>query len=420
MRYLFVAIMIFQSISVSASDAQSPSLHNLIEMALKNNQEIKSHEYELKAQESLTTSASGLDSPMIGLSTLDRGAKTQYVTISQKIRFPNKYFMSSHAQKAFAKSSGALLKAVKLRIRSQIASLYYSIYSTQKEIQLTRANIESVKEFARVAEKKYAAGKTSQSDSMKAHFELTQLELEIIRLSQEEEALQDKLRAAMNNSDLKDLKLAEVELVPPDFYESQLRGSEDEIKSLLSSHSPMLQSAGFQLEEATTKWRLAQWEYVPDFQVQYQQRISGDPSDSSIFSVGISIPLWFWNQYSNASAAKSKKISKEYGFNDLSLKLTADVKDLLGKVKTGLKTLTIYKTSLLPQAQGAYNSSRSAYQANRTSFLDLLDSERALYRIKTGYYKSLNQYVMYLSQLESVIGFEVSNLERAQEVNNEK
>ena len=136
--------------------------------------------------------------------------------------------------------------------------------------------------------------------------------------------------------------------------------------------------------------------------------------------MGITIPLWFWNQYSNASAAISKKTAQEYRLNDLTLQLSAEAKDLLGKVKTGLKTLEIYKTSLLPQAQGAYNSSRSAYQANKTSFLDLLDSERSLYRVKTGYYKSLNQYVMYLSQLESLVGYEVSNLGASKGVQNEK
>ena len=113
-------------------------------------------------------------------------------------------------------------------------------------------------------------------------------------------------------------------------------------------------------------------------------------------------------------------MAQEYKVKDTKLKLIADIKDLKGRVSTGVKTLEIYQTSLIPQAQGSYNSSRSAYQADKTSFLDLLDSERSLYRVKTDYYQSLRQYVSALCILERELGFSVSNLDSVSEVKNEK
>lgn len=416
---IMVAIMTL-SLRAHAKDHEFEELPRLIEMAYEKNQAIQGQAADVDAQDALRVSASGLDSPMIGISTLNRGLRTQYATISQRIRFPNKYFMSSNAQEAVMNRSKAMLQATKLQVRSQVASLYFAIYATQKELQLTHFNIDSVKEFARVAEKKYAAGKTSQSDSMKAHFELTQLELEKIRLIQDEQALQAQLKAALASPNRSDINLVAVELSPPAFFEYKISSGDKKIAEILKVNSPLLRSSQYQLEEASIRSRLAQWEFVPDFQIQYQQRIAGEPTNSSIFSIGITVPLWFWNQYSNASAAVLKEKSQQYRLNDLTLQLSAQAKDLLGKVKTGLKTIEIYKTSLLPQAQGAYNSSRSAYRANKTSFLDLLDSERSLYRVKTGYYKSLSQYVMYLSQLESLVGHDLSNLETSKGVINEK
>lgn len=418
MSKIFLMIGIFVPICTYAGEP--PALGELLELAYKNNPGVQEFQQYYKAEDSLITSQATLDDPMIGVSELDRGMKTQYGTISQKIRFPTKYYYQANAQKSKADSFRSKLNAKKLQVRQQVTTLYYAIYSTQKIIQLTKANMESVKEFARVAEKKYAAGKSSQGDSMKAHFELTQLELDLIRLNQEEQALQDRLKALVSSPSLQRIDIAYLDLIPPQFFDEKIKDMESELISQLQNNSPTLKTEAKKLKEAEYRSSLAKWEYAPDFQLQYQQRIAGDPEESKIFSVGITVPLWFWKKGSEASAASAKKLAQEFKVQDTALKLVADIKDLKGKVSTGVKTLKIYQTSLIPQAQGAYNSSRSAYQANRTSFLDLLDSERSLYRVKTGYFQSLKQYVSTLSDLESQLGFEVSNLSVVSEVKNEK
>ncbi|MCB0415660.1 MAG: TolC family protein, partial [Bdellovibrionales bacterium] len=335
-------------------------------------------------------------------------------TISQKIRFPVKYFLQAKAQKSRAASSKAQIETEKLNVRQKILSLYFSIYSTQKILELTKANMQTVKEFARVAEKKYAAGKSPQGDSMKAHFELTQLELDLLRLHQEDEALQAELNAIVNSNKLIRLDFLNITLSTPKFNASAIPDSMDQLFSTLKESSPQIQSKTHLLKEAEYKSTLAQWEFAPDIQLQYQQRISGEPIDSKIYSVALSFPLWFWRKSAEASVATSQKITQKitqnYRLIDALQKTSAKVKDLKGKVETGVKTLKIYETSLIPQAQGAYNSTRASYSANKTSFLDLLDSERSLYKVKTGFFQTLRLYVMQLSQLEVETGQIISDI----------
>lgn len=413
---IIFTIAVIWGLGVDAHQAFAQSLDELIDKAYRNNPGLAASRKIVEAEESLVSSKATLDDPMIGVNTLDRNVRTQYGTITQKVRFPVKYYLQGKAQSSKADSRQAHVEMEKLGVRQQVASLYYAIYSTQKIIQLTRANMQAVKEFARVAEKKYAAGKSTQGDSMKAHFELTQLELDLIRLKQEEEALQDELRAVVNDNDLQKLSLYKKELGIPDFQESKISNSLSDLNTTLRNNSPKLKKELHLLKAAETKSALSKWEFAPDFQFQYQQRIAGDPADSRIYSVGITIPLWFWKKGSEASAASSYRIAQEYRVTNTSQKLIAKVKDLKGKAKSGVKTLKIYKTSLIPQAQGAYNSTRAAYRANKTSFLDLLDSERSLYRVKTGFYQSLRLYVKNITQLESQLGFTVSNLGKNSEV----
>ena len=400
---------------VLSNTAFAQSLSELIELAYKNNPGISATKHVAEAEESLITSKATLEDPMVGVSNLDRGMRTQYGTITQRVRFPIKYYLQAKAQSSRAGSFKSKFDMQKLETREQVATLYYAIYSSQKIIQMTQANMQAVKEFARVAEKKYAAGKSPQGDSMKAHFELTQLELDLIRLNQEEEALQDKLKALLNDQSFKRLDLSRLELGAPKFDPNKIKNSMPDLATSLQNNSTIIKGEVHMLKEAEYMSSLSKWEYAPDFQLQYQQRIAGEPEDSKIYSIGVTIPLWFWKKSSEASAASARRIAQEFKVTDMTQKLIAKVKDLNGKVKTGSQTLSIYETSLIPQAQGAYKSARAAYQANKTSFLDLLDSERSLYRVKTGFYQTLKQYVGHLSELETQLGFTVSNLDQNSE-----
>ena len=412
-RYLIVLAILFVQSSFAG---EARSLQEVVDLAYRNNPEISASRHTLEAEESLVTSKATLDDPIIGVSTLDRNVRTQYGTITQKIQFPTKYILQAKAQSSRADSYKSKLEMKRLEVRQKVTSLYYAIYSTQKIIRLTKANMQAVKEFARVAEKKYAAGKAPQGDSMKAHFELTQLELDLIRLIQEEDALQENLKAVVNDANFEGVNLSELKIGTPKFDPNQVADSLPELTSTLQGKSPKLKAQTHLLKEIEYKSSLSKWEYAPDFHLQYQKRISGDPEDSEIYSIGVTFPLWFWKKGSEASAASSRRIAQEYRVTDTTQKLIARVKNLKGKVQTGVKTLNIYETSLIPQAQGAYNSIRAAYHANKTSFLDLLDSERSLYRVRTGFYQSLRQYVSHLSELETQLGFRVSDLESRNEV----
>lgn len=244
---------------------------------------------------------------------------------------------------------------------------------------------------------------------MKAHFEQTRLELDLLRLKQRETSLQQELKVAIGDPAFVDLKLGDLELRPPKFQVSRLNSEDTRASEALGS-SPELQVYAARLETAKWKSRLAAWEFAPDIQLQYQTRIEGNPQESEIYSISLSLPLFFWKKSAEAKSAEAQRMSAEYLLADATNKVMARIQELKGQVELGEKTLKIYQTSLIPQAQGAYNSSRASYRANKTSFLDLLDSERSLYQVKTDYYRSLEQYVVSLTDLETTVGVSLSNL----------
>lgn len=409
-KFICALVVFVQAHAVLAEE--TVSLYSLLNKAYRANVSIKAFENKVEAEQSLVISKFTLDDPMIGVSTLNRGNETKYGTVSQKIRFPVKYYLQGQAQKSKVQAVKSDYINIKNEVRKSVASTYYSIFSIQKVIQLTEANMQAVRDFSRVAERKYAAGKSSQGDSMKAHVELTRLELDLLRYKQQESALQARLASIMSDPNFKRLDFKGVELKAPTFKSDALNTSLASVTQLLKDKSPKLKKQSYLLAEAETKSNLAKWGFAPDIQLQYQQRISGLPEKSKIFSVALSIPMWFWKKGAESSAASSLELAQSYRLQNQTNLLLAKVNDLKGRVSVGEKTLKIYTTSLIPQALGAYNSSKASYRASKTSFLYLLDSERSLFRVRTGYYHALKDYVSNLLELESELGFVVSDLDQ--------
>ena len=237
--FIFCGLMAYLQ---DANAGYSPELGELLDRALKENRQIKSSVENSRAEKKLVTSKYNLSDPSIGISNLNRGNETEYITVQQRFRFPTKYWLEGKAQKRIYESSQENLTNDKLRLREQIVNSYYRIYSIQKTIELTRTNLQIVKDFARVAEKKYASGKSSQADSMKAHFEITQLEIDILKLEQSEEELQALLKSLMGDSTLPHINLVSKKIAPPSIHKSRLNQADTKIKDYISEHSPKLKS----------------------------------------------------------------------------------------------------------------------------------------------------------------------------------
>lgn len=410
MKSIIVFFLTVLQCSAYASMQEKVSLKSLLEIAYQNNPSIAAMKSNANAEESSIVAKYTMDDPMIGIATLDRGNTTKYGVISQKIRFPMKYYLDGKAQSNKASSLTSLVQLEKLKVKRKLSFLYFSLLRVQNVTALTSANMDAVREFARVAEKKYSAGKAPQSDSMKAHFEQTRLELDLIQLEQEENSIQHDIKALLNDKSFPDIKLSNLKVSIPSFDFSKYTALINSKDSELTKTSPLLKSSYYLMKEAEWKRKLAKWEFAPDIQLQYQGRISGDPQESEIFSINFTLPLYFWKKSAMAEMATSMADARQYRLKDQTLQLKARINNLAGQVLVGEKTLKVYTTSLIPQAQGAYNSSKASYRANKNSFLDLLDSERSLYQVKTNYYRALQQYVKSLSLLEEATGICLSNL----------
>lgn len=404
-----IALAILIAVSPKVSTAET-SLNQVLSLAMENNADLKSSEAGFMASRSRVSSSYTPDDPMIGISRLERGMDTTYFTVTQRFRFPTKYYVQGKSMKQMSLAKRAAHDFNILAVRQNVVEAYFNLYRIQKTIDFTISNLQSVKEVARVAEKKYSAGSGVQADSMRSHVEITRLEIDLLNYRQEEQAAVEKIIELVNSQSLTKSNLANLKVVQPKINNEKLNLLKEAVGSDNFEQSSEVKMKKHELEAAEWNSSLAKWEFAPDIQLQYQQAIAGMPEDSRIYGIGITVPLFFWSKSSKAKAASKEKISKRYDLIAAKRKTKSNLVDMLGRVETTAKTIRIYDTSLIPQAESTYNSSLSSYRANNLRLIDLLDSERSLYQVRLGYLKTLQLFARNLAELEKVSGVIVSDL----------
>lgn len=405
--------LLASSVESARAEEQPLTLEKALSQVMGTNPEIGASVARADSEHSAIRSQYWLDNPKIGLmreSNLNfmeqqMGPMTLW-SVSQEVKFPAKYFLLGSAQKARARSADEEADVKKLEVRRKAISGYFALFATSRIISLLEAQRETLREVARAAESRHATGAVPQQDEMKAHVEQTKIENELLLAEEERESMEAMLNAVLNQDAHQPIVLPKQELVTP-----KLKVSLDEIPKLAHANANHVKHGQYLVDEANSQKALAALSYAPDFMLSYRKAFINAPDNAYAASIEMTIPLWFFaKQTSEVSAASAKQLEAEKNLEKTTRELHSEIRSLTAKVRSHEKLLQIYQMALIPQASSTLNSSRTAYQAGRTNFLELLDSERSLYETRIAYYRNLAQYVDSLARLEEMAGTSLSTL----------
>ncbi|MCM2323358.1 MAG: TolC family protein [Oligoflexia bacterium] len=400
--------------------ASALTLEAALEHAIGSNQELAATSAGAEAEHAMIRAQYAPAMPMFGLmfekntalmgepgGMAELGSMTSW-TLSQEFRFPAKYFLLGSAQRSKARSADLSLSSKRLEIRRKVISAYYRLFALGRIRALLQANLDAARNTARAAEARRSTGEVMIQDEMKAHVEETKVNSELLMVEEERQMAENELALLLGEpgSDGK-LALPAKELPIP-----TLQSKPEEIVLLARGHSRFIQRNESELERARTRKSLAVLEYLPDFKLLYSKPLGSDaPSGSHVLGVEFSVPLWFFlGQSAEVSAASAESAMAQRMRTQAELETASMVRSLIAKSSTRHTLLKIYETALIPQATSTFNSSEAAYRAGRTSLLDHLDSQRALFETRIAYYRTLADYVDALAELEAQVGASVSAL----------
>ncbi len=408
-----VLVMFFSSGLLWAQDGDlvlrsKLTLPELIQEVLARNPELVAVRKQWEAATNRITQARSLDDPILSVQLWNvpqpfkaTQADNTIFGLSQNLPFPGKLALKGDVASRSAEMTEQLVRAKERELVARLKQAYYDLFLAQKAVLIHHEQVELLRQFVAIANAKFRGGMGSQADVLKAQVELSLLFQHLPVLEQRRKTAAAMLNTLLDRDTSSPLGLAQ--------EPSQLPINQplDDLHSFALNDRPELKAAELDVQRSEQSRALAQRQYYPDFNVAFQRFQNYQANDGFGAYVAMSIPFAFWTKpkydagVQEAEAAVAAAQAQQHTLENLT---RFQIDDLLAKLRAIDQVATLYRTTILPQAEQSLESARAGYRAGKGGFLDLIDTQRAWRGFQLEYFKALVDRQNRLAELEQVVG----------------
>jgi outer membrane protein, heavy metal efflux system len=384
-------------------------LGDVVGEALSQNPEMQAARHRWRAAQERAPQAAALDDPEFKIELFnyperlnpDASANTIF-GLSQRFSFPGKRTLKRSLAVKEAEIAAAQIQTKEQEITAQVKVLYYELLLAHKAIEVHHQQIDLLKEFFEIANGRFRAGKGAQVDVMKSSVELSKLSNDLPVLEQQLQSAKAKLNLLMNR-----LPQAPLGLPVEPAAEPGGKQTLETLQEMALQSRPELRVLTIETAKTQTATALAQKQTYPDFNVMVERFQNFGARDGFGGMVSMSLPFSFWTKPKYDAAVREAKANLEsakaaYQMQENQVRF--EVRDITAKIEAAEKLITLYKTTVIPQAQQTLESARIGYKAAKVEFLTLLDAERALKDFRLDYYRAVTMLGQRMAELERAVG----------------
>lgn len=388
------------------------SLPKLIQEALENNPDIQAAERRWLAARQRPAQVSTLPDPMLGYTRWIESVETRVgpqenvFMLSQRIPFPGKLGLMGNIAREEAAAAEQRYHATRRDVVFKVKSAYYDLYWIDQSLAILDQYLAVLRDFARVAETKYATGAGIQANVLKAQVEITSVMERRLGFERLRTGAVARLNALLSRPADTPLGVAaEMDTARLHLPESALyRAALERRQELLAAQAMVRRSEAGR--------RLAKKTYLPDFRIQatyitiptVSSMFSDAGKDAYSLQVGLNLPMWLGKRRAAVTEAEENLVANQLAFENLKNNVESEIADLRFQLETIEKTLDLYEQGLLAQAESSLQSALSAYKTGKLDFLNLLDAERMLLQFRLGYVREQSNYQKKVAAIERAIG----------------
>lgn len=310
--------------------------------------------------------------------------------VMQMVPWRGKLRSASQAAGADAAAAGARGDETAWEVRTSAAMAWYDLYVAHRALEISRTSFLLLHEARQVATAMYRVGDGQQADVLRAGVAIARMEADTIRMRGMRSAMIARLNALRGD---REDSLRGAPQLPA--FPQELPALATLVASI--EQRPMLRAGRLAVDAASHRATLARREAWPDLTVGVQlgqQRASMPPAiapDGTLMPgerqrermgslmIGAALPIFAsqrQHQMRDEAAAMTRMAAA-----DLQA-MRADTRAQVVEAHAGLvrarQLATLYRSSLLPQAQAAAAAAAAAYRVGTVDFMTLLDNQMAL------------------------------------------
>ncbi len=418
---LLFIVVIFTGNAIAEDKPEVLRIRWVIDEALRMNPQLQSAKLGWDASSERIRQERALDDPVVGFTYFGEqvqtrvGEKQAGVMASQKVPFLGKRSLKGEVARNEAKVSGGRYLTLERKIVAKAKSAFYELFWVHKLTNINEENKGLLQRFVKIAEVKYSTGKATQQDVLKAQVELSRIVNELITLEQLKETAIARINTLLNRHP--DSSLG----IPEEIDITELTVSLEDLYEKAKEISPELNILKYKIERDKAAYKLAKKQSYPDFTFGLNYTFINDlPStvmsspigesrDSYTGTLSMNIPIFQKRKYdAGVREANARLKSSEKAYKNMENMTLFGVKDYHFKVQTAERLVSLYRDSIIPQAEQSLKAAEIGYQAGKVDFLNLIDSQRVLLDFNLAFYRAVADFGINIAKLERVVGVELS------------
>ncbi|MCA9600377.1 MAG: TolC family protein, partial [Myxococcales bacterium] len=135
--------------------------------------------------------------------------------------------------------------------------------------------------------------------------------------------------------------------------------------------------------------------------------VADSGKDAVIVGAGIRIPLWQGSYSDSIAAARADARAQRADQRALEDRASAELTTSLSNVEDAVRRVALYRGTLVPQAESAYDSVLGAYTVGRGTVAQALLAQRDLLELRIELDRARADYERAWARLEEITGREV-------------
>ncbi|MGO9518702.1 MAG: TolC family protein [Candidatus Korobacteraceae bacterium] len=386
------------------------TLEDAEQIALLENPEITVAARRVAVAEAHVPVAGALDDPMAMYQGLG-------VPLSQPWNFNDAQNMFSFSKSFYGAGKRALrtsvaqsdvdvakeqLDEVRLQVRVRVRKAFDDLLLADQETKIHDEHVGIARQAIEAARIKYAVGRVSQQDILKAQVALTELAEHMIRFDHDAGIARARLNTLLGRDPTAPLN------VRGQFAVASLLPTVKTLEELALQSRPDLAAARDASERSHKQQALAKKAYVPDFTITGGYMLmpaSADMRNTYLIQGTMNLP-WLNRRKHNAEIAEATAAATEQDTELAEMRNVAfeQIGEALVEAQTAQKFVRLYQDLLRPQAEATLQSSVIAYENDKTDFLDLLDSQMTVILVDLAWVQAMTDFDSRLADLELAAG----------------
>jgi outer membrane protein, heavy metal efflux system len=391
------------------------SLEELEVLALANNAALRRMQQEAAAEWAQTGYVSKLPDPTISSMfylppmNYDPDRLVAELQVMQMIPWVERLKAEGRRAHLEALAAENAFLSERLRVVAEVRMNWYRLYVLGKQIETTEADQAQLKSLIHTANARVATGDAQPGDVLMGTLELSSLQEQLLTYRQELESTNAELNRLAGRD-------ARVPIWPPRTIQVEMPNwDHDLLRTIAMNAQPELNAA--RLRTAATRWgiEVARLKRRPDVTISGGWMAMDAPgammadagADSWTLGVSTNLPIYHGKYDAMVAEASREHMAAHASEDEVAFQLDARLRDLWAQAQAAQRTISLYETSILPQARQTFEADQQSLVNNSVSFDRVVRDYRTLLSLQLGYHKALGQLATVLARIRQTVGVDL-------------